>query len=246
MATPSSPSGPSWPDGVELAMDVWTVQAGWDTRSDDLPRCAERLRETLTGLAGLGTPALERWLHAGNPVPGELPGLVEMLDEGRNEEDPFGELGYTVDLRNGLTDRRTVATLMVHCGTNAEYLNDSVQLQLPRQAGVPELYRADAMIALVEVIVAAWQPRWCRVRSRTLRRATHREDQLEVLASWIAYLDPTVYTRSDLPDEVRVRDSDAGPGEVFVLAPTPAELTLATIGRLRESVTFAPEWSHLS
>jgi hypothetical protein len=186
---------------------------------------------------------LASWFCDDEPVPIEAASLAGLLDRGWDREHPGGETGSYVSLWNGVEDDVGVATFDVGCGVTASYMRNRVELRPPRPAAVPGLYRADTMVELIRTVVEAWQPQWCRVQSWSLREALGGES-IDVLGSWIVYLDRGVYARGDaLPEEISV--DGLGEGEVFVLAPTPEELSLGTIDRARQTIVFPDEWSLL-
>lgn len=239
MSPQKPPGGSSWPATVDLAKDTWVFEAQWGARPDDLANCTERLLACLNGVASFDR-SLEQWFYNADPVPLTTDSLRHQLDQGWDREDPSGEIGSTVALWNGAQDD-LVATITVSCGSTASYLKNDVEFVPPRPAAMPGLYQVETMLTLFETMISAWQPQWCRVRPRSLREATGREF-VDVIASWIIYLDRGVYQRRGaLPNEVRVIERPGG-GELFVLASTPEELRLDTIDQLRERVAFPDEW----
>jgi hypothetical protein len=234
------PSQSSWSSKVDLARDTWALSAQWSARPDDLSSCTERLLAYLTGLASIDR-GLTRWFHNDEPVPIEADSLRDRLDWGWDREHPGGETGSTVALWNGVKDDDlAVATLSVSCGSTADYFKNSLELRPPRPAAEPALYVRENTLDLFTTTISAWQPQWCRLQPWSLRDATSGEF-VDVLASWVVYLERDLYTRKgDLPDEVTIVEGDRG--DVFVLAPTPAELKLSTIDQLRETITFPNEW----
>jgi hypothetical protein len=230
-------SGSQWP--VDLEKDTWALAAQWTARPDDLSSLTDRLLAFLTGVASLD-PALTRWFDNDEPVPIEAASLRDRLESGWDREHPSGETGTRVALWNGAKDDLSMATISASVGSTAGYLKNRIEFRPPRPAAAPGLYQRDTMLALFETVISAWQPQWCRVQPWALRDATDGEF-VDILASWIFYLDRRLYTRrGSLPEEVSVID-----GDVFVLAPTPAELRLSTIEQLREQIVFPDEWSTL-
>lgn len=234
----------SWPGTTDLAKDSWYFSASWRARpADDAPRCGERLQACLQGVAALH-PSLRRWFDGVERVAIDAASLTELVEQEWNWEHPGGETGSYVQLWNGIKDKFGVAALRVGCGSTADYVNNCVGFDLPRPAATPELYRSETMLTLFRTMISAWQPQWCRVQPWSLREATGGE-LVDVLASWIIYLDRDVYTRKGaLPSELEVIEGP-GNGDLFFLAPTPEQVSLTTIDRLREAIVFPDEWSRL-
>ncbi len=235
----------TWPTGVDLATDSWTLDGLWRNRVLDPPSCAERLGRLLHGLAALD-PTLAEWYDEDDERLALDPqSLLELLQRCRGDDDPHGEYGSVVGLYNGPVDENRSALVKMVCGTRVKPLRDTIQLELPRPAGAPDLYRTEQMIALFDLVIDTWQPHWCRVQSRSLERATEQKFGLNVLASWMVYLDREVYTRTaELPDGVRAIDRESG--ELLVLADTPEHLRLPTIDALRADITFTDDWEDLA
>ncbi|QUQ68305.1 Imm52 family immunity protein [Kutzneria sp. CA-103260] len=232
-----STHGSSWPGTVDLSHDTWLFEAGWAARRDDPADCTARLLACLTEVAALD-PLLSRWYHGAEPVAVDEPSLRSRVDANWDNPTSSTTHGTVISLRNGMTDDLTVATFSVSCGATASYLRNSVELRPPLPVSVPHLYQLDTMLGLVDSMISVWQPQWCRVRPRSLAEATGR-DTVDVLASWIVYLDEGSHRRTDgaLPEEVDVLER--ANGEMFVLAPTAERVQLATIDRLREHITLA-------
>jgi immunity protein 52 of polymorphic toxin system len=232
----------SWPNSADLAKDTWALSAQWSARPDDLAACTERLLASLRGLAELD-PGLGQWFHDDEPVPVAAEGLRDRLDRGWDREHPGGETGSTVPLWNGVADDLGAATFSVSCGSTASYFRNRLELRPPRPAAAPGLYERDAMVGLFDLMLTAWQPQWCRVQPWSLRDATNGEF-VDVLASWVVYLDHDLYTRTgELPAEVTVLERPAG--TLFVLAQAPDALRLSTVDRMREVIAFPDEWNLL-
>jgi hypothetical protein len=189
-------------------------------------------------------PRLAHWFYDSEPVAIDAASIRDRLDRGWDREHPGGETGTSVSLWNGVKDDLALATISIGCGSTASYVRNDIEFEPPRPAAMPGLYRLEAMPGLFEMMISVWQPQWCLVRPWSLREATGREF-VDVLASWIVYLDRSLHTRKGaLPSEVRVIEGP-GDGDVFVLAPTPDEPRLATIDRVREALAFRDDWSLL-
>jgi hypothetical protein len=226
-------SRPSWPGTTDLSTDTWLFEVEWDARRDDPANCAARLLTCLTGLAGLD-PLLACWYYDTESVPLDEPSLLRRVEASWDTE--FADHGAVVPLRNGMSDHR-VASIVVQCGATAPYLHNGVELRPPQPAAASGLYRLDTMLGLFDLMIAAWQPRWCRVRPYSLRDATHH-DTVDVLASWIAYLGHDVHTTTGaLPDGITTIDRPDG--TLFVLALTPDQLRVDTVDRLRAYIGLA-------
>lgn len=234
----------SWPGTADLATDTWTFEAQWSARpGDDPARCADALQACLQGAAALH-PSLSQWYDDAEPVALDTASLRDRLDREWDQEHPGGETGVTIALWNGAKEVLARSTITVTCGATASYLKNDVEMDLPRPAAAPELYRAETMLTLFQTMISAWQPQWCRVQPWSLREASGR-GTVDVLASWILYLDHDLHTtKGPLPHEVSVVEGP-GSGDLLVLAPTPAEMRFETIDRLREVTAFPDEWSLL-
>ncbi|HWE90197.1 MAG TPA: Imm52 family immunity protein [Pseudonocardiaceae bacterium] len=221
-----------------MTRDTWEFRAGWAARPDDLANCAERMAASLTYVASLD-PLLTQWLYDSEPVPVDESSLRRRLDTNWDRETPSGAHGSHVSLRNGQRDDLTVATFSVSCGATASCWRNRVALMPPRPVAAPALYRLDSMLGLFDSMISIWRPRWCRMQPQSLREVTYH-GTVDVLASWIAYLDRDLYPRiGALPDGIsKIERAD---GDIFVLASTAAEVELSTIDRLREHITFPDE-----
>jgi hypothetical protein len=130
---------------------------------------------------------------------------------------------------------------MINCGVTAPYVQSFVSLELPQPAGAPELYELDTMRTFVETAVSTWELAWCSVRPYGIWKASGREGSIGVFASWLAYLDNSLITRvGELPGGVS--RLDAGRGTLFVMASTPAELTLDGVHSVARAVDLDPDW----
>lgn len=231
-----------WPDTVDLTRDDWILEAQWNGRGDDESTFAERLHQCLSHLASLD-PSLAQWHYLINEVDHDAASLRELLDYGADRRDRAGKHGWSLSLWNGVEDDRSTA-VNVSCGSTVSDVKDDLKLHLPSPAGMPGLYRLESMLGLCEAMISIWEPQWCRVWPWSLRLATDRMG-IDALASWIVYLDRGLYTRErPIPREVRVSEG-AGERDVFVLAPTPEELSLATMDRLRQAIAFPDGWREL-
>ncbi|MGH3716233.1 MAG: Imm52 family immunity protein [Micromonosporaceae bacterium] len=232
---PGPPPGP--------APDRWIFEARWSGRSDDLATCAVRLHRCLTGLASVD-PTLAEWFCEVDELALDAAWLTDVLEY---RAEPRRPSGWILTLWNGIEDNLAVAPIRIACGSPVGGAWDDIRFQLPRPAGAPALYDLATMRALVEVMVSAWQPDWCRVRQGrfadpdSLRDDDSREPDdagrsAVVPGSWLVYLARGRYARTRaLPSEVRM--APVGDGEVFVLAPTPDELRPETVERLRDAIT---------
>jgi Immunity protein 52 len=234
---PSSNSGGTAASQLpDMATDHWTMTGQWATRPEDEVQCAERLVRFLEGIGSLH-PSLGRWLFNGRPVKLNATTLAGLMR--RDEE--FAEHGCKIGLWNGAADRATEATIMVNCGVTASYAKSSITLALPQPAGAPELYELETMRTFLERTVSMWDLAWCSVRPYGLLNSSDRGSSVAVFASWMAYLDNSLITRvRDLPGGVSTFDS--GQGRLFVMAPTPAELTLDVVHSVARSVELDPAW----
>jgi hypothetical protein len=152
-------------------------------------------------------------------------------------DEQFPEHGCKFALWNGVSDRPTQATIMINCGVTVPYDKSFVSLDLPQPVGAPELYELDTMRAFVETAVSTWEMAWCSVGPYGIRDASERV----VFASWIAYLDNGLIVRlGDLPSRVSVLD--VGRGRLFVMAPTPAELSVDAVRSVARAVEVDPDW----
>jgi hypothetical protein len=130
---------------------------------------------------------------------------------------------------------------MINCDVTVPYLKSFVSLDLPQPAGAPELYELDAMRAFVEQAVSVWEMAWCSVGPYGIREASGREGTHAVFASWLVHLDNSLIIRvDDLPSQVST--VDAGNGTLFVMAPTPADLTLDVVHAVAGAVELDPDW----
>jgi hypothetical protein len=136
--------------------------------------------------------------------------------------------------------------LTVRCGSRDGAVPNSVVFQLPAPARWPELAEPDTAVRLLEVMIDAWQPRWCTLRPRSLADATREPHTTNVLGSWLVHLDRGGHTRTgELPTEIEVRDAPGGHGDILILAPTADRVRLDTVARLRRAVTFTHDGARL-
>lgn len=225
-------------NGPDVATDHWSLSGQWVTRLEDEPQSTDRLVRFLEGI-GSFHPSLGQWLINGEPVGPDPAATLVGLWRG---DEQFAEHGYKIGLWNGSPQRLTQATIMVQSGVTAPYLKSSVSLELPRPAGAPELYEPDTMRALVETAVSIWELAWCSVRPYAIWNASDRGGSIGVFASWMTYLDNSLITRvGDLPGGVGTLD--AGHGSLFVMAPTPSELTLDVVRSVTRAVELDPAWT---
>lgn len=233
-----------WPEGVELSTDTWTLDGVCRGRTDDLASCADRLGRFLRGLAAID-PTLARWYDEDDePVALDPAAIPTLVRRSRQDDDPDGTFGSIVLLHNGQDDERNAAVVEIVCGAGSEYVPDTLAVTLPRPDGAPDLYRRDRMLGLLDLAVDAWQPDWCRVRPQSLGTAAHHPNSPGALASWLVYLDRAVYSRTgELPAGVQALPRERG--ELFVLADTPQQQSLATIDALRPAIAFTPDWTNL-
>lgn len=234
---PSSNSGGAASvDLPDAATDHWTLSGRWATRPETELHCAGRLIQFLEGIRSLH-PSLARWLYSTKPIRLDAAAIASHM----RRDEQFPEHGYKLTLWNGAPDRPTQATIMVNCGVTAPYVQSFVSLELPRPVGAPELYAVDTMRMFVETAVSTWDMAWCSVRPHGLWKASDPGDSHAVFASWLAYLDDSLIVRlGDLPAGVGTLDS--GNGRLFVMAPTPAELTLDVVQSVARAVELDPEW----
>ena len=248
----------AWRDGTDLARDRWAVAAQWGPRpADDVPGCARRLDDLLSGLAAID-PALNNWdANSGETITaGDRPALERVVDAGWDREVLGGKLGAAVELAVDVrphtadelerVDLVARAGLSVSCGGVRRSAPNGLDLRLPRQFVRPELYRRETLLALCDAVVGAWQPTWCSVAPSCLVEATREPYTVDVLGSWAVYLEHGCHTRSaGLPSEIEVRPAPGGQGDYLLLAPVAEQVRLDTVQRLRRAVTFSAEWDKL-
>jgi Immunity protein 52 len=234
---PSSNSGGTASSHLpDVATDHWTMSGQWATRPEDESQCADRLVRFLEGIRSFH-PSLGRWVFNGTPVGLDAATLAGLM----RRDEQFAEHGCKIGLWNGVPERPTQATIMVTCGVTAAYLKSSISLELPQPAGARELYELDTMRTFLEVAVSIWELAWCSVRPYGIWNSSDRGSSIGVFASWISYLDNSLITRvRDLPSGVS--RLDAGHGSLFVMAPTPAELTLDVVHSVARTVELDPAW----
>jgi hypothetical protein len=222
----------------DLTTDRWTMSGQWPSRPEDMTRCADRLLRFLEGIGRIHS-SLRQWYSDGEPV---TPGPAELTDLLRDSQDSqFAEHGWKAALWNGVSDPPAQSTFTVTCGATVTYFKNDIELVLPRPANQPELFQLDTMRELVEVTVSAWSPTWCAVYPRGFRKAAPRGDSLGVFASWIAYLDHDLIAGSGgLPDGVR--RLDVARGSLFVMAPTPTDLSIDAVDAVQRAVQLDPSW----
>lgn len=231
--------------GIDLAEDLWILSLQWNARPDDLASCAQRLWRFLTVIGELD-PNLRHWFHDSDKVTVDLDKLMDHLSLGEDPEDPSGQNGWTTSIWNGVNDDLAVSTISIACGRMRQDLKNSIEFNLPSPRSAPQLYQPDAMRKLLEYTSAVWKPQWSCVGPRSLwSAATATGDSLGVLAAWMVYLEAGLVARvGPLPDPIQLDTSSDG-DILLALAPTPRDLTLATVTRIREAIQFQPEWSRL-
>ncbi|WP_025273148.1 Imm52 family immunity protein [Haloglycomyces albus] len=245
METDNPTSSADWTDGIDLSTDNWLLQAQWKARAcDDLNRCTFRLAECMNALATL-SPSLTEWYWNDQHVPISESILKEWLSRNWDSEGPHGQLGTTLSLWNGVKDDQGIASFSVTCGSTTDTFQPGFDFKPPVPAAWPGLYRVDAMLQVFEILLSAWEPAWSRIQPLSLDDASEGE-MINALASWIIYLEPDVYSQTGtLPEEVQVVDSTNGRGSFFILAPTPEQIHLSTVERLRECLVFPEDWALL-
>ncbi|MGH3450960.1 MAG: Imm52 family immunity protein [Haloechinothrix sp.] len=206
----------------------------WGPRAEDVSRWAERLHLCLTGLASLD-PTLTAWFRWADELALDTAWLRDVLEYHSDPFEGIAESGRTLTLWNGIEDDLAVAPIEIRWGSTVASVRDNVVLQLPG-AAAPGLYRLETMIRLFTIMISAWQPQWRRVRPGAFAELAGRES-IDVLASWIVYLDRDVCTLNGaLPDDVQLVDG-WGDGHGFLLTAAPDQLRSETIDRLRHAVT---------
>lgn len=244
MAIHDSRSGPKWLDGVDFGTEAWVLSGQWNPRpDDDVNTFTERMRTCVTGLAEQSA-LLKEWYYDDEPIEITPSGLTERFDERWQE---FSGDGHEIVLTvwNGVTDDPGFSRVSISRESTADKLRRGMQFVAPVPAALPGLYRQDAMLDLFEIMLSSWGPQWCRVHPLSVEEASEGET-VDVLASWIVYLERDVYVqKGELPGEVRVKDSADGKGRFFILAPTPEEIRLGTVEGLRECLEFPEEWGLL-
>lgn len=231
-------SATAWPNGVDLATDTWTLSGQWDQRPEDGPAsCTERMLACVTRLAKVD-PLFSEWYYDDEPDDITPSGLRERFEERWHESFPDEDNGIGLTVWNGVTDDLGFSRISLSCWPTAAGVRFGVDFLPPTPAALPGLYRPDAMLRLFEIVLSSWNPLWCRIQPSSLGEAAEGE-MADVLASWIVYLESERYEqKGDLPAEVRVTDGADGRGRFFVLAPTPEEMRLDTVERLRHCLVL--------
>ncbi len=236
---PSSNRGGTSPRHLpDVATDRWTMSGQWATRPEDVSQSGHRLLRFLEGIGPLD-PSLRQWFWNAKPVTLDAASLTNLLRKGKDHQ--FDEHGWTTAIWNGVPEPPGQSTFTVTCGVTASYLKNKIDFALPRPAGAGELYQLENMLKLIETTISAWQLSWCSVGPYGIWEAAGRGDSIGVFASWIVYLDNSLITRlGDLP--YGVRKLDVAQGSLFVMAPTPAELSLEVIDAVQQNVLLDPSW----
>lgn len=231
-------------DGVDRADGAWSLAGQWNPRPDeDADSYTVRTLICTEELARLH-PLFEEWYYDDDPIDISAYGVNERLAERWPDFSGEGrEIVFTV--WNGVTDDLGFSRVSLTRESTPSHCRRGLEFVVPVPSTAPDLYRPDTMLNLFETMQCAWKPQWCGVRPQRPENGSEGEC-IDALASWILYLDPELYEQTgDLPAEVRVRDSRYGRGSYFILAPTPEQVRLSTVDRLRECLVFPEEWNLL-
>ncbi|MGH3735534.1 MAG: Imm52 family immunity protein [Micromonosporaceae bacterium] len=148
---------------------TWTIEARWDARGDDLPTCARRLSEWLTGLTRLD-PTLGEWYREVHELDLDPGWLKDVLENQATRWGPEGPTGWELTLWNGIEDDAAVAPMWISCGSAGAAVRDGLVFQLPHESAAPKLHRRETLLRVWALMISAWQPQWCRVRRGEFRQ----------------------------------------------------------------------------
>ncbi len=215
--------------------------AYWGPRREPVGACAQRLADCVARL-GACSELLRTWYEKADrkadarhrPVVPAAEVLRKLMVAGVNRRDANGsvieELGFSVGLWNG--DHKTSVGLSISCGgwTSVPEVMNAFNLDLPTPAEElgGQIYELDTALAIMRVVVGAWEPDWATLTSYRLADAVDAGPRKPIVG-WITFLADRREVPSRLP--VAARESMAGQGTLLVAAERAGEVGSS---RLRE------------
>lgn len=222
------------------------LSAFWGPRREPVEECARRLESSITQL-GAHSELLRQWYGLGlsraeaqgRPIAIRRDALVELLLKGRSKRDDnhkiIEEAGVHARIWNGADDD-LAAVVDVTCACSAQVLGvmNNFGLDLP-MAATP-LVELSTTLALLRIVVEAWDPDWAVVTTQALREAQMPKVRTPFVG-WLTYLSPG---RGD-PGAVKGAAVERFPdgGAVIVLAPRLEEVDVGHALRVAETLRVA-------
>jgi hypothetical protein len=178
--------------------DDLTCCAYWGPREWSVDECARRWAEFLRGLAHVDGDLFGNWFV--NTADGDdyLPAAVDLgalelrdrVEAGRHERAGLvlTELGYLIKSWTGgegalaVDFTATVGSHDPHASTNG------VVLRLGKNGPGCDKSFADVLPAVVDQLVAVWQPDWAFVGTYAMRMAQRTDDIRQPIAGYLTYL----------------------------------------------------------
>jgi hypothetical protein len=215
--------------------DLFYAGAYWGPRTESADECANRLARCLD-LLGEAHPALSTWFRkgksksaaSGEPMTTSPEALTELIAGGRNRTDVSGrvinELGFRLSAWNKNSIPVSFSTTCGASPATASVMNVFL-LELPDPAGDgAPLYEPKVARAVLEAIVAAWDPQWATFASYSMRNAQpHRNGR--PVAGWMTYV-------SGGRPIAEGESTTFHRGQIVTAAPDPREVTDAQLAQV--------------
>jgi hypothetical protein len=192
----------------------------WGNRPESAEECARRALRLFAGLSrcdalfttwyGLGRARKDALAHRLDVS--DTSSLKELLERGRNRRDAdrtvIEELGFGLGAWNGGVGGAE-SSLHLSCGsyasTPAAWIPNSCVLDLPSDAPASErLLTVAALLRIIEVMAAAWDPDWGVVMSTAFQQMVPSGEVGAPVVGWLTYLGLPPQSLPALPVGVRV------------------------------------------
>jgi hypothetical protein len=226
--------------------DSFLIGAYWGARPEFLDDCAGRLLSFMKLLGGVD-PLLATWCEPGSSREEAARAKIDvsgstirdlLLDSqyktGHDGLQPVREkLGFSVDLWNG---QEMEVGLSVSCGgwSSGGSNYSLIRLPPPRGAATPRLYRREAALSLMRIVVEAWSPADASWISRRLRKAQGAQ-RGDVVVGWATYLSEGRLAKAG-PLPTDVRSEPLGDGLLITIGDDPMSTPLPLVMAVREAL----------
>ena len=223
-----------------LTGDRLAAVAYWPARMETAADCGIRLAKCLTALGAAG-PKFSAWYRLGRgstatelkPVVVDAGHLAEILQRGRNRRDTdrgvIEQLGFQCAFLNS---HRMAGAVSLHatCGIYSE--NQRLWNAVVVSPLDPGSLGCGVAVELVRAAVAAWQPQWAAVCTRSALRA--RAAGHMPVVDWVVYV--RLAAVPTLPPPARSAFVDGGPCVVVRETPHGGEGALFHAGEVARSL----------
>jgi len=208
--------------------ESYLAGAYWGCRPESAEECAQRA-ETFFRLLSECHPSYARWYEQARSPRRALQLQFDPTRDtfvrffGKKKYQSEGD-GFHFSAWTGHEEKDQGGMLMLHCGSDAEVVPNSLRLYFPTEAlGSERMLTASVVACVMRALAVAWEPDWALVTADELWEQLSRHGEADTFVGWMTYISRRWGTVPSLPEPVRVEPVEEK-GSLIIL--TPERLTI--------------------